>query len=73
MPTITICPTCGSDQINSVTRDLMRRRNGVSYTVPSVTFHECSACGEHLYDRQAMQKIESHRPSHDSTLKRKSA
>jgi predicted RNA-binding Zn-ribbon protein involved in translation (DUF1610 family) len=39
-----------------------RNFKGRSYEVPDVQFHECPDCGEKLYGREAMQKLESYRP-----------
>ncbi len=61
---IKTCPTCGSDKIKRVTRDLARTFKGQSYTVPMVEFYECPNCGEKVYDHDAMQKIESYSPAY---------
>jgi len=60
---ITICPSCGSDKIKKVRRNLVSQFQGHTYKVPSLKFHECPDCGERIYDRQAMQKIESFSPA----------
>jgi YgiT-type zinc finger domain-containing protein len=60
---ITVCPTCGSTKIKKVCRDWSGESHGRSYTVPALEFYECPACGEKVYDRQAMRKIESHSPA----------
>jgi len=59
---ITRCPTCGSKRIRPVCRAVNRTFKGQTYRVPAVEFHECPDCGEKLYGREAMQKLESHRP-----------
>jgi YgiT-type zinc finger domain-containing protein len=56
---INICPTCGSAKIKRVRRNLSGRFAGRSYTVPSLDFYECPDCGEKVYDREAMRKIEA--------------
>ena len=61
---IKICPTCGSDKIKCVTRDLTRTYKGRTYTVPKVKFYECPDCGEKVYDHEAMLKIESYSPAY---------
>lgn len=61
---ITICPTCGSDKIAAVRRDLTKTVHGQNYTVPDLEFHECPDCGEKIYDRDAMRKIEAYSPSY---------
>ncbi len=60
---ITICPTCGSDQIKRVQRDWTGKFQGQTYTVPSLEFYECPVCGERIYDRQAMRRIEACSPA----------
>ena len=64
---IKTCPTCGSDKIKRVTRDLPRQFKGQSYIVPMVEFYECLNCGEKVYDHEAMLKIESHSPAYRKT------
>ncbi|PKO21445.1 MAG: hypothetical protein CVU38_14715 [Chloroflexi bacterium HGW-Chloroflexi-1] len=63
MPDITICPTCGSDKIKKVQRDLTREFQGQSYTVPALEFYECPNCGERLYDWEAVQKMQAYSPA----------
>ena len=60
---ITVCPSCGSPKIKRVRRDWRGKFQDRSYTVPSLEFYECPVCGEKVYDRQAMQKIEEHSPA----------
>ena len=62
---ITICPSCGSDGIKRVQQDWTSKFQGQSYTVPSLEFYECPNCGERIYDRQAMRRIEAHSPAFD--------
>lgn len=57
--TITACPTCGSKRIIKVQRDLTGERGGHAYKVPDLEFYECPDCGERVYDRQAMRRIET--------------
>jgi hypothetical protein len=40
-----------------------RRYKGRSYVVPDLEFHECPACQEKLYGREAMRRIEAHSPA----------
>ena len=61
---IRTCPTCGSDQIRRVVHDLTRKYKGETYTVPAVKFYECPTCGEKVYDREAMLKIEAYSPAY---------
>jgi len=60
---ITICPTCGSKNIKRVRQDWNGKFQGQTYTVPSLEFYECGECGEKIYDRHAMRKIESESPA----------
>ena len=64
-PTIRIraCPTCGSTRIKLVRRKWTGQYDGKSYSVPSVQFYECPNCGERIYDREAMRKIEAISPA----------
>ncbi len=62
---ITTCPTCGSKKIKRVRRNLKRELSGRRYVVPDVEFEECPDCGEQLFDREAMSKIEAHSPAFD--------
>ena len=61
---IKTCPTCGSNKIKRVVRDVTRKYKGQTYTVPKVEFYECPNCGEKVYDREAMLKIESYSPAY---------
>ena len=61
---IKICPTCGSNKIKRVVRDITRKYKGQTYTVPKVEFYDCPNCGEKVYDREAMLKIEAHSPAY---------
>jgi len=63
MMEITKCPTCGSDRIKKVRRNWTGKFQGKAYTVPALEFYECPSCGERIYDREAMQKIEAHSPA----------
>lgn len=58
------CPTCGSDKIQLVVKDVTRKYKGQTYTVPAMEFYECPNCGEKVYDRVAIQKIEAHSPAY---------
>jgi YgiT-type zinc finger domain-containing protein len=64
MLTIKTCPTCGSKRIKKVKRDLRRVFDGHTYVVPDLEYHECPDCGERVYDRDAMRKIEAHSPAY---------
>ena len=61
---IKTCPTCGSDKIQWVVKDVVRKYKGQTYTVPALEFYECSNCAEKVYDRAAIQKIEAYSPAY---------
>jgi YgiT-type zinc finger domain-containing protein len=60
---ITHCPTCGSDQIKTVCRDWTGTYRGQTYIVPALSFYECPVCGERVFDREAMGKIQTTSPA----------
>ena len=62
---ITVCPSCGGTKIKKVRRNASGEFEGRQYTVPSLKFYECPDCGEKVYDRDAMQRIEEHSPAFD--------
>ncbi|HEY3138143.1 MAG TPA: YgiT-type zinc finger protein [Blastocatellia bacterium] len=71
---ITTCPSCGSKKIKRVRGDSIRNFNGKEYTVPDLEYYECADCGEKVYDRDAMRKIQKYSPSFQRVrAKRKSA
>ena len=57
---ITRCPTCVSDQIEQVCRDWTGTYHGQAYVVPALTFYECPICGEQVFEREALAKIEAY-------------
>ena len=60
---ITICPSCGSQNIKRVQQDWADEFCGQPYLVPDLEFYECPDCGERLCDRETMRKIEAHSPA----------
>lgn len=61
---IKTCPTCGSNKIRRVVKDVVRKYKDQTYKVPAIEFYECSNCGEKVYDKVAIQKIEEHSPAY---------
>ena len=61
---IKTCPTCASNKIQLVIRDVIRKYKGQTYTVPAVEFYECPNCSEKVYDKAAIQKIENYSPAY---------
>ena len=45
------CPACGAAELVADCRDITRRVDGITATVPSVEGHFCPACGECVLDR----------------------
>jgi YgiT-type zinc finger domain-containing protein len=60
---IKTCPTCGSDKIKKVKKDWNADYQGKKYSVPSLSFYACPNCGERVYDRDAMRRIEEVSPA----------
>jgi YgiT-type zinc finger domain-containing protein len=63
MVEIKICPSCGGNTIAKVRRTWTGEIGGRRYTIKNLTFHECSACGERVYDPEAMRAIEAASPA----------
>ena len=70
---ITICPTCGSDKIKKVRRNWTGKVQSKTYNVPNLEYYECPDCGEKVYDREAMRKIEAHSPAFAKKQAKKAA
>ena len=70
---ITICPTCGSNKIKKVRRNWTGKVHGKTYTVPNLEYYECPDCGEKVYDREAMRKIEARSPVFSKRQAKKAA
>ena len=70
---LSYCPTCGSDKIKAVKRDLKRAVRGVAYTVPALEFEECPACGEKVFYPEAMRKIQAYSPAYAQPDRKKKA
>jgi len=66
---IDLCPTCGSDRIKRVRRDWTGEFQGKTYNIKDLEFYECPACGERVFDRQAMRLIEAHSPAFSRTAR----
>jgi YgiT-type zinc finger domain-containing protein len=60
---IKTCPTCGSPKIKKVKKDWEGEYQGKKYSVPSLSFYECPNCGERVYDRDSMHRIEEKSPA----------
>ena len=70
---ITRCPTCGSSKIAPVQRDWTGEAAGKKYRMEALDFYECPDCGEQVFDREAMQKIEAESPAFKSRRLKRTA
>jgi YgiT-type zinc finger domain-containing protein len=70
---IKTCPTCGSGEIKKVKKDWKGEFRGKKYSVPSLSFYECPDCGERVYDRDAMHRIEERSPALGNAHRKKAA
>jgi YgiT-type zinc finger domain-containing protein len=61
--TITKCPWCGSERIERVRRQWNGEFQGQPYKVENLEFYDCPDCGERVYNREAMQEIETRSPA----------
>jgi YgiT-type zinc finger domain-containing protein len=60
---IKTCPSCGSRRIEKLCRDWRGDFQGKRYVVRDLEYYECPACGERVFDREAMRKIEARSPA----------
>ena len=67
---LTRCPSFGSPEIKRVQRNWKAQSSGESYTVTALDFHECPACGERVFDREAMRRIEAKSPAFVKAVRR---
>ena len=71
---IKTCPNCESKEIRKVRRNWTGQYKGKTYIVPDLDYYECPDCGEKVYDREAMRRIEEKSPAYDrSHVNKKSA
>ncbi len=64
---ITKCPSCGSREIIRVTRNWTGRSQSRRFSVPNLEFYECLRCGEKVYEREAMRRIQAHSPAYSKS------
>jgi len=70
---ISICPSCGSRRIEKLRRNWDGNFEGKHYVVPDLEYYECPACGECVFGREAMRKIEARSPAFERTRMKRSA
>lgn len=71
MEKLTQCPTCASPKIKPVRRTWVGTSGGRTYKVPNLRFYECPDCGERVFDPEAVDRIEAHRPPRSRALSHK--
>ena len=71
MEPIKTCPSCGSAKIKKLRRKWTGEYKGQPYCVENLEFHECPDCGEKIYDREAMRKIEANSPAFTKVVTRR--
>jgi len=71
--TVTQCPTCGSEAIKRICRDVKDDWRGQIFTIPRLEFWDCPNCGEKVYDAGAMRKIEEYSPAYASRHRKRKA
>jgi YgiT-type zinc finger domain-containing protein len=70
---ITECPTCGSDKIKKVTQDWSSEFEGKKYSIPLLEYYKCPNCGEKVYDRDAMRRIQENSPAIKNRMRKRAA
>jgi YgiT-type zinc finger domain-containing protein len=61
---LTICPVCAS-KLKKVREDWVGEFEGRQYIVPDLEYYVCDDCGETVYPRDAMRKIEAYSPAYE--------
>lgn len=70
---IKICPTCGSNKIKRMNKDWIGTYKEKAYNVPSLQYFECPNCGEKIYDKEAMLRIQEKSPAMEPRRKKNKA
>ena len=60
---IKICPVCGG-KVQKITEDWVGEYMGKKYVVPDLEYYICEECGERIYPREAIRKIEAYSPAY---------
>lgn len=61
---ITVCPIC-EGKVKKVKEDLAGEYRGQKYVVPDLEYFICEECGEKVYPREAMRKIQAYSPAYE--------
>jgi YgiT-type zinc finger domain-containing protein len=60
---VSACPACGSPRIRAVQEDWSSTYAGKRYLVRNLLYFRCPQCGEKVYDRSAMRRIQAASPA----------
>jgi len=52
-------PSCSSKKIKKIRGNLTREFDGQKYSASNVEYYECPDCGERIYGREAVRKIQA--------------
>lgn len=69
--TLSVCPNCGSPEIQRVRQDWSSTFQGEKYTVKALEFYSCPTCHEKVYPPEAMQRIQAASPSYSKSIARR--
>ena len=62
--TLSVCPNCGSPEIQGVRQDWSSTFKGEKYTVKALEYFSCPNCQERVYPPEAMQRIQAASPGY---------
>lgn len=63
---ITVCPVC-SGKVRKIKEDWIGKFKEQTYIVPDLEYYVCDECGEKIYTREALKKIEAFSPAFQRT------
>lgn len=66
---IIVCPVCGG-KVNKIQENWIGEYQGQKYIVPGLEYYKCEHCGERIYDRDAMRKIEACSPAFEMSMEK---
>jgi YgiT-type zinc finger domain-containing protein len=70
---IKTCPTCGSNRIRRVKRDIESKRAGQNFIAQDIEIEECANCGERLFSPESLEQIAAQRAERKRIRGRRSA
>lgn len=69
--TLSVCPNCGSPEIQSARKDWSSSFHGEKYTVKALEYYSCPNCHEKVYPPEAMQRIQEASPAYSNPSARR--